>query len=425
MKVPPLAIRALLCSDADPEITDFQETTPLDRFRMAAVSPLASRDSSDVGVRYREILEEFTERPTVAVGMLDAGGRILSARFANMGHDRITFATDSSIGLYFVTSQRVVYVKTLKQDSPLAKPTIRCLSINPELGTVVVGLDVVDAPVGGGTSLQNKFIIWPSGNFPKEEPLQLNIPVERSPVGPRLPTCAILSKTQGPQMMLGRLFDGKVISFRLAKSRTKLKTESELASGAGLIASSDDGNWIAVVMTENGVKGVKVFSYVSESGTRLDPATIFWCKNRDPSCMAIQEKVLNNNRVAHLALAEPAPEGQPPLPIEILAVGLRGDFWTVYRLRIPSPCLSLSYCLGSATHLLSGHTDGMVALCDLQEGKTHQRRGSPNATFLDISSDRALVCAVESHYLRFFRVWSDKQRPSQGQQSDQQSKESQ
>jgi len=396
MTVPPLVIRMLLCNNAGLEIPDVSGVTPMSRIRTISMVPGAS-GNEDATNRIRQILDEVSDFPTIDIGVLDRQEKVQSAQFANLQNDKIIFNTETSIGAYNVEQKRIVFMKKLKQMT--ATSVIKHISVNPELGTlVVVCLETLEQETGP-PKMQNVFIIWPNGKL-QEEPLRLNIAVDSVPQVPSLSSCAILSRTRGPQLLLSRLVDGKLFSWHLSKTRTQLVGESQLTSKAGLVAVSDDGCWIAAAVHMDGGCHVHVWSYGSTSGLRLEPVVIF-STAKDPAGMAIQQ---GSVATGHLAIVVKAVEGMPLPPIEILALSADGSARVTFRLKIPSPCCSLAFCHGTTTHLLSGYTDGLMVLCDLPKGTTTQCRGSPDTTGLSISADRTAICATESHCFRIFRA---------------------
>merc|ERR1711920_485507 len=112
-------------------------------------------------------------------------------------------------------------------------------------------------------------IIWPDVNRLQEEPLSLFLHEEGLPLHP-LPAYIVLSRTSGPQLLLGRLSNGKVMSWRFNGTRNQLEHELVVGANAHLVAASDDGCWVAMVFGETGseAKGsaVRVLSLQTPQG---------------------------------------------------------------------------------------------------------------------------------------------------------------
>jgi len=400
--IPPLAIRMLLCNQADLSVKDLDGVTPLDNMRLLSVQ--AAQHSSegaahDHALRVRQILDEVTELPTIDIGVVDGQKEVLSAHFADTLSDRVVFNTDSSIGMYSLHQRRIIFMKKLKQQQ--VQSAVRHISVNPELGTIAVCLELTEPGPGGSTRMSNVFIIWPSGKLQDSEPLKLSINVGPNPQGFTLPACAMLSRSAGPQFLLGRLVDGKVFSWSLNNERTQLQSEAALASeGALAVSTSDDGFWIAIVVYNEGSCTVNVWSYLGVNGFQREPSMIY-SDYKSPQCITIQQA---DGGTAHMATVDKCAEGMPLPPIEVRSISIQGSSKILYRLKVPSPCRSLSFCHGVVTHVFSGHNDGLAVLYDLVRGTTSQAHGNPLVSSLSISTDRNLIVSTEQHCFRIFRV---------------------
>jgi len=393
LNLPPLVIRMLLSARADLKQADGWGTTPLDSAKMIARQSL-SRESAtpESAARVRQLLNEVTEQPTVAVGVMEGGDSVRSAQFADMENNKIVFHTDSSLCVYSLKQRRTIFVKKLRQ-SPVASQ-VQHVSVNPALGTIAVCLEIAE-----GAAVQNVSIIWPTGQLQEEEPLKLSIHVSL-PEGPEpdaLPSCAILSRTQGPQMLLSRLCDGQVYCWRLNAARSQLVSEVKLMSKAGLLAASDNGMWIAAVSLEGAEREIRVFAH---TGTTPRPVTSLL---KRPVCMSIASNGSEAQSPCLLAVTE-ATADQPQLPIEIFMIGADGTSETVYRVRVACPCYSLNFCYGTCTHLLSGHTDGRIVVYDLPRQTSSMSHDSQGVRSISISTDWQLISSTEANYFRVFKV---------------------
>mmetsp|Transcript_92937 Transcript_92937/g.240053 ORF Transcript_92937/g.240053 Transcript_92937/m.240053 type:complete len:675 (-) Transcript_92937:436-2460(-) len=399
LSLPPLVIRMLLSARADLSIADGWRATPLDSAKMIAMRSVNPAGAPpDSAARVRQLLNEVTEQPTVAVNVME-GGEVRSALFADLENDKIVFHTESSLCVYSLKQRRTIFVKKLRQSRVTSH--VQHVSVNPVLGTIAVCLEMADAD---GSAVQNVSIIWPTGQLQEEEPLKLSINVTL-PEGHRqhLPSCVILSRTQGPQMLLSRLCDGQVYCWRLNSGRSQLVSEVKLMSRAGLVATSDNGCWIAAVNLESLEPEVRVWSYIMPNGMLQNPRQVATVSRR-PMSMAIASNGTEGNSPCLLAIVEATPAGQPQSPIEILMIGSDGASESVYRVRVPSPCFSLNFCYGSFTHLLSGHTDGRIGVYNLPRQQSSMSHDSQGTRSISISTDWTLLTSTEANYFRVFKV---------------------
>jgi len=349
--------------------------------------------------------------PTLDAVVMEGGEPIRRALFADMQNDKIVFHTDSRIGIYSLVKKRIIRIRKLQQGTQRAgHHRVLYTTVNPELGTLAVCL-VKD--IANGQGVQTVFIIWPNGKLGgEEEPLKLSIQDDQdNPQAFSQFACAFLSKSQGAQMLISRLQDGKVYSWRLNGKRCQLVSEDKLADDAGIVAVSDDGCWIALVIKAEGQPpSVEVYCERPSGQLSDNPQPVLVFKeNKNPQAMAIQQQSFENNVViGNLALAETVTEGMSaPPPIEIYSISSDGTSSMIYRLKVPSPCTLLSFCHGVVSHMVSSHADGLAILYDLPRSKTSMCHGSPSTSSLSISADRTLAVATESNCFRVFRVPSN------------------
>lgn len=402
LNLPPLVIRMLLCHKADLSTPDARGVTPLDSVRIVSMQSCqqGQRPREDASIRVRQLLSEVTELPTVDIVVVD-GQHVQSALFADVHNDKVVFNTESSIGVYSLVQRRVVLMKKLKQQQVAS--TVKHISVNPEFGTIAVCLELLDLQQNEVVGKQNVFIVWPNGQLQDEEPLKLNIKVDPQPCSHLQPACVMLSRCQGPQMLLGRLVDGKIFCWHLNSARSQLVSETELMKNGGIVAISDNGCWIAVVSNDddNGTQ-VTVFSYESPEGLRTNPEVIAQI-GKNPQGMAIQQ---TGESVAscYLALSEVMSSDGAPPPIEVYSLSVDGAVRSLYRLKAPSLCYSLTFCHRTSIFLLSGHIDGLVVVYDLLNGTTSLCHDCPGTGFLSICTDRSLIVSTSENYFRIFKV---------------------
>jgi len=392
----PTVIRLLLCAKGDLLIPDARGNTPLDSAKMIA---LQSRPSSRLSAWARQLLNEVTEQPTVAVSVIDAK-EVRSALFGDTQNDRIVFYTESSMGVYSLNLGRVIFTKKLRQ---LQITSFQHLAVNPWLGTVAVCLEIEGK--GEADPTQHACIIWPHGQFQEEEPLKLRIQVgslEGRNKSEMLPANVILSKSSGPQMLVSRLCDGQVFCWQLNVARCQVVSEKKLTSRGGLIAASNNGFWMAIVNQEvdNGVQ-VDIWTYESATGRKQDPSLIMNLMKR-PSCLCVTES--NSNTSCFLALVEEATPGAPLPPIEVFNIDLDNTVTSVYRVRPRALCQTLSFCHGPDALLLSGDADGLIRIHDHVQNKHSMYHDNPGVGSICISVDSNLIVTTEANYFRVFKA---------------------
>jgi len=357
-----------------------------------------------------------TEQPTLAICTLP-GMNIDNVLFGDTVNDKLVFYSGAFVGLYSLKQKRTTFINKLRQPGSVISSTVQHVSVNPELGTVAVCLGVIQANQGEVQSVQNVTVIWPNGNLQDEEPLKLSIQINQSSGvldSELLPAQVILSRSFGPQMLLSRLSDGQVYCWLLNSARSQLVSEVQLKKRGGLIATSDDGCWIAVANQEREPsRHIEIWMYENLGNPQGKPKLV--CSlNKRPSSMAVAHKQSFSptaNRpptrppgYCLLAFTEEVKPGQPLGPIEIISVAPDGTCNNVYRVRLSSPCLSLSFCHGSSTHLLSGLADGSAIVYNLPQGEVTFSHDNPGTKCFSASTDRTLLASSDANYFRVYKV---------------------
>jgi len=403
LNLPPLVIRMLLCHRADLHTRDERGMTPLDCVRIIHMQ-CAQGQQQDPQMRVRQLLNEVTEQPTVDIVIPADGQNIQSAFFADVHNDKVVFNTDSSIGLYSLVHKRLIFFKKLKQQ---VASSVKNIAVNPEFGTIAVCIELMDVQGDAVVGRQNVFIVWPNGQLLDEEPLKLSIKIEASNRTHFQPACVMLSHCQGPQMLLGRLVDGKIFCWHMNSARSQLVSEYELVKNGGRLAISDNGHWIAVCRNDAEPPGkLSIFTYESPDGGSVNskrPTEVVTLE-KNPQALAIQHTASSATASCFIALSEaPGPDGALP-PIEVIALSADGTHSTLYRLKCPSLCHTLSFCHRTATYLLSAHKDGLILLNDLLNGTNNMSHDNPGIGFVSICTDRSLIVSTEDNYIRVFKV---------------------
>jgi len=396
MNLPPLVALMLIHYKADLTLPNSRGVTPLDTLRVISMQP------GQQGPRQRQLLNEVSEMSTTDIYVIE-GQRIQSALFADTIRDKVVFSTESSIGIYSLVQKRVMFFKKLKNQH--VSSAVKQISVNPELGTIAVCLELLDMQNKEIVGKSNVFIVWPNGQLQDEEPLKLSIKVDAMSANGTLPACVMLSRCQGQQMLLGRSVGGKVFCWHLNQARSQLVSETELTQNGGLMALADTGTWVAVV-TSDGESGmpqeVSVFLNAAAAGAKAQMEVVAKLPKL-PHEMAIQQTT-GSSSTCFLAIAEGVQPDGTPSPIEVFSVSADGAYSSVYRLKAPSLCYTLIFCHGISTYLLSGHVDGLIVVYDLVSGGTSMCHDSPTSRFLSICADRSLVVSAEENYFRVFKV---------------------
>eukprot|EP00411_Alexandrium_monilatum_P071318 CAMPEP_0175567428 /NCGR_PEP_ID=MMETSP0096-20121207/40457_1 /TAXON_ID=311494 /ORGANISM="Alexandrium monilatum, Strain CCMP3105" /LENGTH=612 /DNA_ID=CAMNT_0016870751 /DNA_START=13 /DNA_END=1849 /DNA_ORIENTATION=- len=379
MTIPPVVIRMLLSWKADLLKPDSRGTTPLQTAKLVAMQLNSVEGQSSVAenTRVRQLLNEVTEQPTVAVVVVDAK-EVKRVLFADMENDKLVFHTESSVGLYSLKNRQMIYIKRLRQLQVAS--SVQHVAVNPHLGTIAVCLSVADSGSGGeGPSMQNVTIVWPNGHLQDEEPVKLTMKIgtpEGSQQADLLPPCVTLSRSQGPQMLLSRLIDGQVFCWRLNSARSQLVSEVKLLSRGGLMATSDDGCWIAVVNKEDESKEpLEVWAYENFNQLHQSPKHLVTLQTRPVGLAIIQQQAVDGGQPSCLlAVAEAAAPGMAQPPVEIFSVSMDGSISTAYRIQSRSLCHTL---FGSELRLLIGQIDGLAIVCKPSSGAISMSHDSP------------------------------------------------
>jgi len=386
--LPPMAMRLLLSARADLTAADAANVTPLDCVRAIAKQP-ASISSPDV----RQLLDEVSERPTVAVSV-EQQEQVLVARFADTENEKVVFCTEHSLGLYSLSQRRTVWKLNLTQLRVQAE--VRGMVVNPELGTISVLLEVDD-----GKSVQSLIIVWPSGHPLQEEPLKLGI--GSSPSAERRgPPVVMSSSAKGPLTLISRICSGKVLCWCFNAACSQLISEFKITDVGGPVALSDDGHWLAVELREPGKsRQVEVWTFQRASKRlRKSPRRLISIDRR-PEYLAIISQESGTSCL--LAMAQETPTGDAPAPIEVLAIGLDGAMSSAYRVRQESPCRMLSFCYENPDLLLSGHVNGVVIVYNLPQAKLGLSHDDVAMRSACISTDGTLLVTAVKDCFRVFR----------------------
>lgn len=389
----PLVMRLLLSANANLNVPDAGNVTPLDCIKILAKQ---SANKSYPGVR--QLLDEVSSRSTVAVSVME-GEQVRGALFADSVNDNVVFYTDTTVGFYSLSSRSVIQKKKLTQLR--VQSLVRSVSVHPETGTLALFLEVTSAD---RAEKQNVITVWPTGQIHDEEPLRLIVASEGEPEATY--AAEILSSTSSePVTLLCRILTGKVLCWRLNGACSQIVSEDKLADVSGPIAMSAAGRWIAVSDTSadgGDAIGVWTFEGLGGMAQRLHPqrtATL----DRRPQCMAIVERELGTGTCL-LAIAERIPLGSIPKPIDILTIHVDGSVGNAYRMHPESPCSMLSFGHDHGDFLLSRHTDGLVIVYNLQQGTLSLSHDDENIRSASMSGDHTLIASTVGSCLRVYEV---------------------
>jgi len=392
----PMLARLLLSAQANLNAPDAMNVTPLDCAKMVAKQ--AANNSNAI---VRQLLDEVSERPTLAVCVIESE-QVLGACFADAGNDKVVFHTDTAIGLYSLTQRRIFLKQKLTQLR--VQSVVRSVAVNPETGTVAVFLEVTGMGQVDNHMVQNLITVWPTGQVQDEEPLKLI--VESEPGAEVSYPPAIMSSTsKDPLTLLCRIFTGKVLCWRLNSACSQLVSESKLISSGGPMAISANGRW--AVVSDRGAEGskhIEIWSFENSGGRppRTHPVRVATLERR-PQSVAVIERGAGMDS-CFIALAEEVVAGGPPTPIEVMTVQVDGSVGSAYRMHPESPCSMLSFCHDSEGFLMSGHTDGLVIVYNLQQGQLRLSHDDENIRSASISMDRTLIVSTVGSILRIYKV---------------------
>lgn len=403
-RVSPLVTRMLVSSNADPN--RFGEngiSVPADTLRVIMQDPAANPR------QLRQLAEEFAERPTVSVGVVDLE-EVSGARFADLGNDKVVFFTPSVIGFFSVSQNRITLKQRLSRQR--VQSVVHSLFVNSELGTIGVFIEVTDAKDVLAGEVQNLIMVWPSGQLQEEEPLKISVDVSL-PSRDALPPCIVASTSAARLVMVGRLCGGQVLCWRFNKACSQLVSEQQLVDKGGALAVSHGGSWIAVASPASVADGGRIHIWTCTRLGKVDciatvsrrPATMALTEQRGGATGTVEDEQQAGGSVtggAHLALCEQS-AGMSAPTIEVLAFNADGSWASVYRVPVESPCLSLSWCFGSSNLLLSAHVDGLVVISDLQTGRFAVSYDDAAIRSASASSDGSLLVTTLADSLRVFR----------------------
>mmetsp|Transcript_40657 Transcript_40657/g.73466 ORF Transcript_40657/g.73466 Transcript_40657/m.73466 type:complete len:615 (-) Transcript_40657:152-1996(-) len=407
LMTPPVTVRMLTTSKADLSAVDSRGASPIDMVKAAAQMAFQQQsrpdDMPNMGMRrVLQMLDEVTDLPTVAIPMLDQ--EVRNVLFADMENDKVVWHTDSTIGLYSLRTQTMLFRKRLRPGGPSGalQSCVLCISANPMASTIAACLEISEAQQGP----QNVAIVWPNGQLQDEEPLKLNLGLRPAPAGfagELTPAQLCLSRkgANSPQVLVGKLGDGQVYAWRLNASRTQLLAEVKLMNLCGLISVSDSASWIACVDKETDEELVVLRAeHQLKQATPSQSCQRVASLKRRPMCVALAER---SDTSCLLAITESPPPGLTASVIEVLEVTIDNGATTVYRVKPESLCTMLQFCHESSIFLASAHIDGVVALYNLQRGEVSVSHDDPELRSLTVSPDRMLVATAQGRHLRIYR----------------------
>lgn len=153
---------------------------------------------------------------------------------------------------------------------------------------------------------------------------------------------------------------------------------------------------------QNGNQQLNVLSYDSPEGPRGKPEVVV-AMPKNPQALAVQQTP-DGSSACYVAISEAPLTDGAASPIEVFTVSVEGSYRSLYRLKGPSACYSLSFCHRTATYLLSGQVDGLIVVYDLLSGTTSMCHDNPGRGFRSICTDRSLIVSAEENYFRIFNV---------------------
>eukprot|EP00971_Amphidinium_carterae_P183728 3646986-Amphidinium_carterae.1 len=319
---PPVTVRMLTTAKADLSAVDSRGASPIDMVKAAAQMAFQQQSRSDempnMGMRrVLQMLDEVTDLPTVAIPMLDQ--EVRNVVFADMENDKVVWHTDSTIGLYSLRTQTMLFRKRLRPGGPSRhlQSCVLCISANPMTNTIAACLEITEAQQGP----QNVAIVWPNGQLQDEEPLKLNLglrPPAAALAGELTQAQLCLSRkgANSPQVLVGKLGDGQVYAWRLNASRTQLLAEVKLMNLCGLISVSDSASWIACVDKEADEELVVLRAeHQVKQATQGQSSQRVASIKRRPTCVALSER---SETSCLLAITEGPPPGLTVGVIEVL-----------------------------------------------------------------------------------------------------------
>jgi len=400
VELSPMVVRLLLTSRANLNAPDKSQMTPLDCVRAVAKAAANRPDTSA-----RQLLEEVSERPTIAVAVLEHQ-QVLGALFADTQNDKVAFYTESAVGLYSLQQRTVYWKQTLTHLR--VQSFVRDMMVNPEHGTIAVFLEVSGMQLTESSpvdkQVQNLILIWPTGQLQEEEPLKLSMESPAQELAP-LPPALCVSTSDAPMVLLSRNCHGKVLIWRLNSACSQLISEFEVAERGGLVALSDNGRWLSVVNYGSGTAQlgqVEVWSFEDANGrVHHRPRQVATFDSR-PFQMAIISRENSNSGL--VALAEEMAPGCPPAPIKLVEIQGNGTVSSSYCVRTDSPVKLLGFSNGDPDRLVTGLADGLVIIYNLPEGSLKFLHDDADIRSAAVSRDRTLIITTLSCCFRVYKV---------------------
>lgn len=396
MTIPPLVLRLLIHKKADFSVADAHGVTPLDSVRMIGVQLGTDGNvlSDPVRACARQLLNEVTENPTCAIGIIDAQA-VKGVFFCDVSQDKLLFYTNTFCGFYDVKCGRIGYIKKLKQRNSF----VEHVAINQDTGTIAVC--VVD--IVSSTEVKNMIIVWGNGQLQDEQPLVLTTNLTVSSTAAQiLPPRLKCSQGKTRLIIHCRLSDGQICCWCFNAMRSQLEQEEKLPTTNAYFTSSSDGRWLAVQGADPSRSAtMRIYrlsgrlELVCDFGTR--PTTTF----------AIIQRSVGGDKNCLIAMVDSflgGRQGRPPL-VSVFSVTINGLVSNLYSLQMPSPVTSLSFC-NSDAHLLSLLDDGSAILINLADSKVCKAYDKfPNDfSNVDISNDRKRLLFSEGNHFRIHRL---------------------
>jgi len=403
MELSPMVMRLLLTMRANLNAPDNGQMTPLD-----CVGAVAKAAANRPNMSARQLLEEVSERPTIAVAVLE-NQQVLGALFADTQNDKVVFYTESAVGLYSVQQRTVYWKQTLTHLR--VQSFVRDMMVNPEHGTIAVFLEVtgmqqMDSP-SVDTQVQNLILIWPTGQLQDEEPLKLSMESPAQELG-AVPPALCVSTSDAPMVLLSRNCHGKVLLWRLNSACSQLISEFEVADRGGLVALSDNGLWAAVVNYGSGTAQlgqVEVWTFEDPNGRMHHrPRQVATFDSR-PSQMAIISRENSNSGL--VAVAEEMAPGCPPAPIKLVEIQGNGIVNSSYCVRTDSPVRLLGFSHSDPDRLITGLADGLVIIYNLPQGSLKFLHDDADIRSAAVSPDRTLIITTLNCCFRVYKVPAD------------------
>jgi hypothetical protein len=383
----PMVARLLVSARADLNARDLSQKSPVAYLREQADPPSCA---------VRQLLDEVTTQPTVAVGVVE-DEQVLGVCFADTKNSKVGFFTPTSVGLFDVTQRQIIAKMKLTQKRVLS--TVRGMTINPELGTIAVFLEAANAKSTDTNAVTSLIMVWPSGQIRDgEEPLKLSCDSagRADATSSQLHPTILGSTSAAPIKLLSRTYSGQVYCWRLQAACAQIVSQCLITESGGLLALSECGTWFAAVnLAEQGKPNLEVWTFtgkVPEKVTTLD---------KRPQTMSIIG-LNDGSGCAHVAMAEEAAPGQPPVPIEILRIEATGAMGSVSVVQMESPCRMLSFL--QPNRILSGHGDGAVVVTDCSTSESSMAYDDHAMRTVSASADQTMIVTAVGNSIRVFQM---------------------